>query len=71
MKNLDPVNVGITIAAILLFGGIMGINLLGFRTTQQALNGQCGTDYSLVQVALAGDNLSRLCQIKNQVVTVK
>jgi hypothetical protein len=71
VKNLDPVNVGITIAAILLFGGIIGVNLLGFRITQQALNEQCGTNYSLMQVALAGDNLSRLCQIKNQVVTVK
>ncbi len=71
MKHLDPWMVGITAFAVLLFGGIIGVNLLGFRITQQALNKQCGTDYSLVQVALAGDNLSRLCQIKNQVVTVK
>jgi len=40
-------------------------------TTQQALNEQCGTNYNFFQVATAGDNLSRLCQIKNQTVTIK
>ena len=40
-------------------------------TTQQALNEQCGTHYNFFQVATAGDNLSRLCQIKNQTVTIK
>jgi hypothetical protein len=34
-------------------------------TTQQALNQECKTNYSLLQVALAGDNLSRICQLKN------
>jgi len=40
-------------------------------TTKQALNEQCGTHYNFFQVATAGDNLSRLCQIKNQTVTIK
>jgi hypothetical protein len=40
-------------------------------TTQKALNEQCGTNYNFLQVATAGDNLSRLCQIKNQTVTIK
>jgi hypothetical protein len=40
-------------------------------TTQKALNKQCGTNYNFIQVALAGNNLSRLCQIKNQTVTIK
>ena len=39
--------------------------------TQQALNQECKTNYSFLQVALAGDNLARLCQIKNQTVTIK
>lgn len=34
-------------------------------TTQQALNQECKTNYSLLQVSLAGDNLSRICQLKN------
>ena len=40
-------------------------------TTQQALNQECGTNYNFFQVATSGDNLSRLCQIKNQTVTIK
>jgi hypothetical protein len=39
--------------------------------TQQALNQECKTNYNFLQVALAGDNLARLCQIKNQTVTIK
>lgn len=40
-------------------------------TTQQALNKECKTSYSFIQVATAGDNLSRLCQIKQQTITIK
>jgi hypothetical protein len=71
MKNRDPWLIFIPAFAVLFFSVAIGVNLFGVRITQQALNEQCGTDYSLIQVALAGDNLSRLCQIKNQTVTVK
>jgi hypothetical protein len=40
-------------------------------TTQQALNQECKTNYNFIQVALSGDNLARLCQIKNQTITIK
>ena len=53
---------------------IISAPIVGFMkitTTQQALNEQCGTNYNFFQVATAGDNLSRLCQIKNQTVTIK
>jgi len=40
-------------------------------TTQQALNQECKTNYSFLEVAVAGDNLSRLCQIKQQTITIK
>jgi len=39
--------------------------------TQQALNQECNTHYSFIQVALAGNNLSRICQLKNQIITIK
>jgi hypothetical protein len=39
--------------------------------TQQALNQECNSNYSFIQVALAGNNLSRICQIKNQTITIK
>jgi len=39
--------------------------------TQQVLNQECKTNYSFIQVAVAGNNLSRICQIKNQTITIK
>jgi len=48
---------------VLLAAPITGV--MKVITTQQALNEQCGTNYNFFQVATAGDNLSRLCQIKN------
>lgn len=53
---------------------LVGVPLVGIGrviTTQQALNRECKTNYNLLQVALSGDNLSRLCQIKNQIMTIK
>ena len=70
-SDIDLWMVGIFALAVLLIGGGVVTNIAGFQVTQKALNEKCGTNYSLMQVALAGDNLSRLCQIKNQVVTVK
>jgi hypothetical protein len=58
-----------TTVLVLLAAPITGV--MKVITTQQALNEQCGTNYNFFQVATAGDNLSRLCQIKNQTVTIK
>jgi hypothetical protein len=58
-----------TAVLVLLAAPITGV--VNVITTQQALNEQCGTNYNFFQVATAGDNLSRLCQIKNQTVTIK
>jgi energy-converting hydrogenase Eha subunit C len=57
------------IVLVLLAAPITGV--MQVLTTQKALNEQCGTNYNFLQVATAGDNLSRLCQIKNQTVTIK
>jgi hypothetical protein len=63
---------------ILIVGGVVLVlfaapitGVMKVITTQQVLNEQCGTNYNFFQVATAGDNLSRLCQIKNQTVTIK
>jgi len=61
----------ILIAIVVMLIGAPTIGVLRVMTTQQALNEQCGTNYNFIQVALSGDNLSRLCQIKNQTVTIK
>jgi hypothetical protein len=73
-NNFDLMDAWIVLVAgggilILLASPIIGV--MKVMTTQQALNEQCGTNYNFFQVATAGDNLSRLCQIKNQTVTIK
>jgi hypothetical protein len=40
-------------------------------TLRKALQEQCGTRYSLLQVASSSDDLLSLCKMKNQQVTVK
>ena len=55
----------------LMFVGIPLTGVGRVIATQQALNQECKTNYTFLQVALAGDNLARLCQIKNQTVTIK
>jgi hypothetical protein len=74
LNNFDFMDAWIAVIAggavlILIAAPITGV--VRVTTTQQALNEQCGTNYSFFQVATAGDNLSRLCQIKNQTVTIK
>lgn len=74
MKNFDLfgyivffcytiVIIGFISAPVIVIGRVI--------TTQQAINQECKTNYNFIQVALAGDNLSRICQIKNQTVTIK
>jgi hypothetical protein len=70
MKN-DPTQI-VTIVGcivILLVASIVGVSRV--IVTQQALNQECNTHYSFIQVALAGNNLSRICQLKNQIITIK
>ena len=65
MKN-DPIQI-LTIVGcviILLVAPIVGVSRV--IVTQQALNQECDSNYSFIQVALAGNNLSRICQNKNQ-----
>ena len=71
MKNFDLFQtltiVGVVV--ILLVAPIVGVSRV--IVIQQALNQECKTNYSFIQVALAGNNLSRICQIKNQTITIK
>jgi len=54
---------------LLVSAPIVGVSRV--IVTQQALNQVCGSNYTFLQVALAGNNLSRICQIKNQTITIK
>lgn len=69
MKN-DPTQIlTIVVCVILLVASIVDVSRV--IVTQQALNQECNSNYSFIQVALAGNNLSRICQIKNQTITIK
>ena len=74
MKNFDLFELIQTLVigggiALLVSAPIVGASRV--IVTQQAINQECGSNYSFLQVALAGDNLSRICQIKNQTITIK
>jgi hypothetical protein len=71
LNSPDLFEVIIMVIIILIVVGAPIIGIGRVITTQQALNQECKTNYNLLQVALSGDNLARLCQIKNQTITVK
>ena len=56
--------------AVLIFGAALLAFSLPFiavtrvLTVQKALSLECGTKYSFIQVAVAGESLSRICQSK-------
>jgi len=73
-SNFDSDKVIFTFYAVtilLVFLGGPAVFIARTITTQQALKQECKTNYNLIQVALAGDNLSRICQIKNQIPSIK
>jgi hypothetical protein len=73
-NNFDLFDIVPLLIIVIVVIGFVGAPIAGVirvTTTQQALNQECGTNYNFIQVALSGDNLSRLCQIKNQTITVK
>jgi len=74
MKNFDiwefvPSVMIFGVFLLLVSAPIVGVSRV--IVTQQALNQECGSNYTFLQVALAGNNLSRICQIKNQTITIK
>ena len=69
LSDFIPIFIIFSFALVFVSVPLVGISRV--ITTQQALNQECKTNYNFIQVALAGDNLARLCQIKNQTVTIK
>jgi len=70
MKN-DPTQIVTIVGCGILILVASIVNVSRVIVTQQALNQECNTHYSFIQVALAGNNLSRICQNKNQTITIK
>ena len=70
MKN-DPIEILTIGVCVIVFLIVPIAGVSHVIVTQQVLNQECKTNYSFIQVALAGNNLSRICQIKNQTITIK
>ena len=71
MKNFDLFQTLVIVGVIITFVVAPIVGASRVIVTQQAINQECGSNYSFLQIALAGDNLSRICQIKNQTITIK
>ena len=66
-----------TIFGTILFGSLVlvfvGIPVSAWYSAgveQKAINTECGTNYSRLDVLLSRDNLTELCRIKNQQLTL-
>lgn len=54
-----------------LFAGIPISYWYSAGVEQRAINSECGTNYSQLDVMLSGKNLTELCRIKNQELLLK
>jgi len=71
MKNFDLFQTLVLVGVVAIFVSAPIVGAGQVIVTQQVINQECGSNYSFMQVALAGNNLSRICQIKNQTITIK
>lgn len=54
-----------------IFVGIPVANWYSAGIEQKAINIQCGTNYSQLEVMVSGKNLTELCRIKQQEILLK
>jgi hypothetical protein len=54
-----------------LFVGIPVAHWYSASVEQKAINKECGTNYSQLEVMLSGKNLTELCRIKQQELLLK
>jgi hypothetical protein len=55
----------------LVFVGVPVASWYSAGVEQRAINKECGTNYSRIDVMLSRDNLTELCRIKNQELLLK
>jgi hypothetical protein len=55
----------------LIFIGIPVSNWYSAGVKQKAINSECGTNYSQLEVMFSGESLTELCRIKNQELIFK
>ena len=71
MKHFDTFFNTILFLIIVTFVSIPVSGFYQAVTLQKTINQECNTNYSLIEVAMNGDNLIQLCKVKNQTVTLK
>lgn len=67
----DPFSVLVVVSIISIFIVIPIGSYLSAVSLQKAINTECKGNYSVLDVALNGEQLVKLCQIQNQTLTIK
>jgi hypothetical protein len=78
MKITKTPSAGYTIfelmTVIVFIGIIISIpvnSIIGTMSRQRIVNEQCDSNYSFIDIAFNGDSIERLCQVKQQTITIK
>jgi hypothetical protein len=71
-KHFDTIfGTVIVLGLTFVFVGVPVASWYSAGVEQKAINTECGTNYSRVDVMLSGEGLTELCRIKKQEVTLK
>jgi hypothetical protein len=70
-KGPDLFEIFTILAAILVVLSIPTTLYVRTTTLQAIINKECKTNYNLLQVAVAGKDITNLCRVKNQTITIK
>jgi hypothetical protein len=71
-KHFDTIFGTIVVVGLsVIFVGLPVASWYSAGVEQKAINAECGTNYSRLDVLLSRDNLTELCRIKNQQLVLK
>jgi hypothetical protein len=71
-KHFDTIfGTVIVLGLTFVFVGVPVASWYSAGVEQNAINAECGTNYSRIDVMLSRDGLTELCRIKKQEVTLK
>jgi hypothetical protein len=71
-KHFDTIfGTVIVLGLTFVFVGVPVASWYSAGVEQKAINAECGTNYSRIDVMLSRDGLTELCRIKSQQVTLK
>jgi hypothetical protein len=70
-KDSDLFEILTILVGILVILSIPTVYYVRTTTLQTVINKECKTNYNLLQVAIAGKDITNLCRVKNQTITIK